>query len=56
MADRKLLDRIVCPKCKGDVEYIREDERLVCRTCHLGFPVEDGMPNMLLEEAEELEV
>ena len=48
----ELLDILVCPKCKGDLEY-REgpQEQLVCHLCRLQYRVEDDIPIMLIDEA-----
>jgi uncharacterized protein len=49
----KLLAILVCPRCRGDLRYDQEAERLICEVCRLRFVVrEDGVPVMLLEEAE----
>ena len=37
-----LLEILVCPKCKGDLEYRTEPESLVCHRCRLVYAVEDG--------------
>ena len=50
----ELLEILVCPKCKGELEYRAEPEALVCRACRLVYPVEDGIPIMLIEEAKPL--
>ena len=50
----ELLEILVCPKCKGDLEYRQEPESLVCHTCRLAYPVEDGIPIMLIDEAKPL--
>lgn len=48
-----LLDILVCPKCKGDLEYRAEPaEQLVCHHCRLIYPVEDDIPIMLIDEAQ----
>lgn len=48
----ELLEILVCPKCKGDLEHRTEpDERLVCHACRLVYQVEDGIPIMLIDEA-----
>jgi len=52
--DKELLELLVCPSCRGDVE-LRTDgdvERIVCQQCGLSYPVRDGIPVMLVEEAE----
>jgi uncharacterized protein YbaR (Trm112 family) len=48
---KKLLEMLVCPKCKGGLEYKRAANSLECRKCRLAYPVEDGIPIMLVEEA-----
>lgn len=47
----QLLAILVCPKCKGDLEYQIEQSRLVCHTCRLSYPVRDDIPIMLIDEA-----
>lgn len=51
----ELLEILVCPKCKGDLEY-RQDpaETLVCHQCKLVYAVEDGIPILLIDEAKPL--
>ncbi len=51
MLKRELLDILVCPKCKGELEYRAEESELVCHCCDLAFPVKDDIPVMLIEEA-----
>jgi uncharacterized protein YbaR (Trm112 family) len=47
-----LLDILVCPKCKGDLEHRTEGaEELVCHACRLRYAVEDDIPIMLIDEA-----
>ncbi len=53
--DKKLLDIIACPLCKGPVEYRAEPEALICRFDRLAFPIRDDIPIMLAEEAQELD-
>lgn len=52
----QLLEILVCPKCKGDLEY-RESpaETLVCHHCRLVYAVEDDIPIMLIDEATPLD-
>ena len=47
----ELLEILVCPKCKGDLEYRIEPESLVCHACRLVYAVDDGIPVMLIDEA-----
>jgi len=50
MVDKKLLEILACPACKGDIEP--EGNKLVCKKCHRAYPIRDGIPVMLIEEAE----
>lgn len=52
--DRKLLEILVCPVCKGPLQYRRGDVEFICRPCRLGYPVRDDIPVMLEEEARTL--
>ena len=52
--DKKLLDILVCPVCKGKLVYIKKANELVCKVDRLAFPVRDGIPVMLQDEAREL--
>jgi len=49
--DRKTLELLVCPICKGKLVYQRGDDELICKADRLAFPVRDGIPVMLEEEA-----
>jgi hypothetical protein len=53
MIDDKLIDILACPSCRGDVEYHEKKERILCLECGLRYPVRDGIPIMLIDEAEE---
>lgn len=50
----ELLEILVCPKCKGDLEYRQADAELVCHSCRLIYPIEDDIPIMLIDEAKPL--
>lgn len=50
----ELLEILVCPRCKGDLEYRQTPEALVCHACKLVYRVEDGIPIMLIDEAKPL--
>ncbi|GHT93218.1 UPF0434 protein [Betaproteobacteria bacterium] len=52
--DAKLLDILVCPLCKGELLYKKTEQELLCKPCKLAFPVKDGIPVMLEEEARQL--
>lgn len=50
--DVRLLELLVCPVCKGPVQHDREARQLICPADHLAFPVRDGIPVMLENEAQ----
>ena len=52
--DPKLLDILVCPLCKGPLLYKKPEKELVCRACRLAYPIVDGIPVMLEDEARKL--
>jgi uncharacterized protein YbaR (Trm112 family) len=54
MISEELLQILVCPVCKGDLDYDRSGERLNCRACRLSYLIKDDIPIMLPEEAEPL--
>lgn len=47
----KLLEVLVCPKCKGDLEYRELEQSLICHVCRLRYPIRDDIPVMLIDEA-----
>ena len=53
--DPKLLEILVCPLCKGPLVYRREVGELICKGDRLAFPIRDGIPVMLEDEARRLE-
>ena len=52
--DQKLLDILVCPVTKGPLTLDRERQELVSRTARLAYPIRDGIPVMLEDEARRL--
>jgi hypothetical protein len=50
MIDKELIDILACPACKSDVELI--GNKIVCKQCKKKYPVRDGIPVMLIDEAE----
>jgi uncharacterized protein YbaR (Trm112 family) len=53
--DPRLLEVLVCPVTHGPLEYDREKGELISRSAKLAYPIRDGAPIMLPEEARELE-
>jgi uncharacterized protein YbaR (Trm112 family) len=52
--DKKLLDILVCPVTKGPLIYDKENEELISKSARLAYPIRDGIPVMLEEEARQL--
>lgn len=52
--DKKLLEILVCPICKGKLIHNREGKELVCKFDRLAYPIRDDIPVMLENEAREL--
>lgn len=52
--DKKLLDLLACPVCKGHLLYNQQRQELVCKTDRMGFPIRDDIPVMLDQEARRL--
>jgi len=52
--DRKLLDILVCPVCKGPLLHRKEQQELVCKADRLAYPIQDDIPVMIESEARRL--
>jgi uncharacterized protein len=48
---QELLAILVCPKCKGELDYRPAEAVLICHACRLRYPVRDDIPIMLIDEA-----
>ncbi|WP_025732939.1 Trm112 family protein [Carnimonas nigrificans] len=53
--DKELLAMLVCPQSQAPLEYDKERSELVCRQSGLAYPIRDGIPVMLVNEARQLE-
>ena len=53
MIDKELLEILACPKCKAEVRLDEGAQRIICTspTCGLRYPIRDGIPVMLIDEA-----
>ncbi|MBI5249875.1 MAG: Trm112 family protein [Desulfomonile tiedjei] len=49
--NQKLLDILVCPKCKGDLILTENQDGLICNSCRLKYLIKDDIPIMLIDEA-----
>ncbi len=52
--DKKLLEILACPLCKGPLVYHKQEGELICKADRLAFPIRDDIPVMLESEAREL--
>lgn len=52
MIKPELLRILACPGCKGELEYVAEQDKLVCKKCRLKYSVEKRVPIMLIDQAE----
>ena len=52
--DKKLLDILVCPICKGPLVYQKANKELICKPDRLAYPIRDDIPVMLEDEARPL--
>lgn len=53
--DRKMLEALVCPQTQGRLEFDAARQELVSKTAHLAYPIRDGIPVMLIDEARALD-
>ena len=53
--DPKLLEILVCPITKGPLVYDKDKQELISKTARLAYPIRDGIPVMLEDEARRLE-
>ena len=52
--DKYLLDILACPLCKGKLVYRKKEQELICIADALAFPIRDGIPVMLVDEARQI--
>lgn len=52
MINKELVDILACPVCKGNITYDEGNQKLICDACGRKYPIRDGIPVMLEEEAE----
>ena len=51
----ELLNILVCPKCKNDVQLSENQDGLICQACRLKYEIRDGIPIMLIDEAQPID-
>ncbi|CUH60727.1 Trm112 family protein [Thalassobacter stenotrophicus] len=53
--DRRMLEALVCPQTRAPLKYDAEAQELVSKAAHLAFPIRNGIPVMLIDEARKLD-
>lgn len=53
--NKELLDILVCPHCKGALTLTQKEDGLICNACKLHYPIKEGIPVMLVDEAIKLD-
>ena len=54
MSDRELIGMLACPNCRGEVTQAADGNGIICAKCRLRYPVKEGIPVMLITEAEKI--
>lgn len=54
--EKQLLEFLVCPICKGQLSYNKENQELICRFDRLAYPIREDIPIMLIDEARSLTI
>jgi uncharacterized protein YbaR (Trm112 family) len=55
MLDPRLLEILVCPKCRGELKTRETPPALICEQCRLVYEIRDGIPILLIDEAKPLD-
>lgn len=50
----KLAEKLACPRCHAELEYLKEAERLACQVCRITFRITDDIPMLEIDQAEKL--
>ncbi|MYA89263.1 MAG: Trm112 family protein [Boseongicola sp. SB0662_bin_57] len=53
--DRRMIEALVCPETRAPLSYDADAQELVSRAAHLAYPIRDGIPIMLVDEARKLD-
>ena len=54
--NKKLLSILVCPVCKGELEYLAKDDELICHQDNLAYPIREKIPVLIESDARKLTV
>jgi hypothetical protein len=52
--DKELLEILCCPQCKGTIELTANEDGFTCAKCRLKYPIQDGIPVMLIDQAQKI--
>lgn len=50
----KLVEKLACPECHAELEYLKEAERLACYACQITFRIADDIPMLEIDQAQKL--
>lgn len=53
--DRRMLEALVCPQCHATLDYDAEAQELISKPANLAYPIRDGIPILLVDEARTIE-
>ena len=53
--DRKMLEALVCPETRAPLSYNADTQELISKAAHLAYPIRDGIPIMLVDEARKID-
>jgi uncharacterized protein YbaR (Trm112 family) len=53
--DKELASILACPKCRRSVQLVADESGFACEACRLLYPIDDGIPNFLIDEARPLD-
>ncbi len=53
--DRRMLEALICPETRAPLRYDAERQELISRAAHLAYPIRNGIPVMLADEARKLD-
>ena len=52
--DPELIQILACPKCKGKLDLLQDQQAFACQACRLSYAIQDEIPNFIIEEAQPL--
>lgn len=52
MLSKEIIDILACPKCKCSIKLTKDEKQFICDKCKVIYPIEDGIPELLIEKAQ----